>query len=279
MLFAQKKYFLYFLIILSTLTFNFFSQSNEIPVIVIAPNNKPQSLSTVGTSVTILDEEYLNNSNEYFLGDILSSNTTSANFFQSGGHGTTSAIQLRGMPKRYSTVYIDGVKMSDPSNVSNDFDFNNILTSQISRVEILKGNQSSVYGSGAIGGTIHITTKKGKPGFNKNLNYLTGFKGTHNLSTSISGGNDYKNYFIGFGRFQTKGISQMMHNDEKDRYRNNSLIVNYDYNFFDKFELNSNYRIADTYLQYDATCVSNRFGCSANYDHAEDVDAIESSGK
>ena len=121
----------------------------------------------MGTSVTILDEEYLNNSNEYFLGDVLSSNTTSANFFQSGGHGTASAIQLRGMPKRYSTVYIDGVKMSDPSNVSNDFDFNNILTSQISRVEILKGNQSSIYGSGAIGGTIHITTKKGKPGFNK----------------------------------------------------------------------------------------------------------------
>ena len=54
------------------------------------------------------------------------------------------------MPKRYSTVYIDGVKMSDPSSVSGDFDFNNILTSQISRVEILKGNQSSIYGSGAI---------------------------------------------------------------------------------------------------------------------------------
>ena len=41
--------------------------------------------------------------------------------------------------------------MSDPSSVSNDFDFNNILTSQVSRVEILKGNQSSLYGSGAVG--------------------------------------------------------------------------------------------------------------------------------
>ena len=82
-------------------------------------------------------------------------------FFKMGGHGATSAIQLRGLPKRYSTVYIDGVKMSDPSSVSGDFDFNHILlTSQISRVEILKGNQSSVYGSGAIGGTINITTKK-----------------------------------------------------------------------------------------------------------------------
>ena len=266
----------YILILL--LIFSVTSYSKEIPVIVIAPNKKPQSLSTVGTSVTILDEEYLDNSTEYFLGDVLSSKTTSANFFQSGGHGTASAIQLRGMPKRYSTVYIDGVKMSDPSSVSNDFDFNNILTSQVSRVEILKGNQSSIYGSGAIGGTIHITTKKGKPGFNKDLNYLTGSEGTHNLSTSISGGDDYKNYFVGFERFQTEGISHMMHNDEKDRYRNNSIIASYNYNFFDNFELNSNYRIADTYLQYDATCVSNLFGCSPSYDHAEDVDAIESSG-
>ena len=141
--------------------------SKDIPIIVIAPSKKPQSVSTIGTSVVVLDEEFLKNSNEYFLGDVLSGGTTSANFFQNGGHGSASAIQLRGLPKRYSTVYIDGVKMSDPSSVSGDFDFNHILTSQISRVEILKGNQSSVYGSGAIGGTINITTKKGKPGTQK----------------------------------------------------------------------------------------------------------------
>ena len=139
----------------------------DIPVIVIAPSKKAQSASTVGTSVTVLDEKFFKNSNEFFLGDALADNTTSVNFFQNGGQGQTSAIQLRGLPKRYSTVYIDGVKMSDPSSVSNDFDFNHILTSQISRVEILKGNQSSVYGSGAIGGTINITTKKGEPGLQK----------------------------------------------------------------------------------------------------------------
>ncbi len=274
----QKRITNFFLIFFLILTHSKNLYSKEIPIIVIAPNKNPQSLSTVGTSVTIFDEDYFKNSTEYFLGDVLSSNTTSTNFFQNGGHGTTSAIQLRGLPKRYSTVYIDGVKMSDPSNVSNDFDFNNILTSQISRVEILKGNQSSVYGSGAIGGTIHITTKKGKPGFNKNFDYLTGSKGTHNLSTSISGGDDYKNYFVGFQRFQTEGISQMMHNDEKDRYRNNSFIGNYNYKFSKTFDLKSSYRIADTYLQYDAECVSSLFGCSPNYDHTEDVDAIESSG-
>ena len=78
-------------------------------------------------------------------------------------------IQLRGLEKRYSTVYIDGVKMSDPSSPDNSFYFQNIMKESIDRVEVLKGNQSSLYGPNAIGGTIHIFTKKGKPGLDKIL--------------------------------------------------------------------------------------------------------------
>ena len=263
------KFFIYFFLIIL-----YFSSSNlfsEIPIIVIAPSKKVQSLSTVGTSVTVFDEIFFRNSNEFFLGDVLSNNTTSANFFQTGGQGTTSAIQLRGLPKRYSTVYIDGVKMSDPSSVSNDFDFNNILTSQISRVEILKGNQSSVYGSGAIGGTINIITKKGKPGFHKNINYKTGSYGTHNLSASVSGADENDNFYIGIERFQTDGISAMTHNDEKDRYRNNSLAANYGHEFSNKLKFQSNIRVAETYLQYDKELDT------ATATHSEEVDGVESS--
>jgi vitamin B12 transporter len=266
------RYLLFFyFIISSTITF-----SKEIPVIVITASKKPQSLSTVGTSVTVLDEKFFNNSTEYFLGDALSASTTGANFFQSGGHGTSSAIQLRGMPKRYTTVYIDGVKMSDPSSVSNDFDFNNILTTQVSRVEILKGNQSSVYGSGAIGGTIHVTTKKGEPGFKKDINYTTGSHGTHNLAASISGGDENTNYHVGLQRFQTDGISAMTHNNEKDRYRNNGLIASFGNKFSDTLELESNVRVAETYLQYDHPQIEGSFGCST-CDHSEEVDGVESS--
>ena len=165
--------------------------SKEVPVIVLRQVKTPVHL-TVGTTITILDQNYFKNSKEIFLGDVLSSNSTSTNFFQSGGYGTSSAIQLRGLPKRYSTVYIDGVKMSDPSSVSNDFDFNHILTSQISRVEILKGNQSSVYGSGAIGGTINIYTKEPKEGFHKDFQYNTGSNGLQNISGLISGADKKK---------------------------------------------------------------------------------------
>ncbi|MBD1143953.1 TonB-dependent receptor [Pelagibacterales bacterium SAG-MED33] len=245
--------------------------AEEIPIIVIAPSKKVQSISTVGTSVTVLDEAFFENTNEFFLGDVLSSNSTSSNFFQNGGHGTSSAVQLRGLPKRYSTVYIDGVKMSDPSSVSNDFEFNHILTSQISRVEILKGNQSSVYGSGAIGGTINIFTKDPKKGFHKNLSYNTGSFGTHNLSGSISGADKKNSYYLGLERFNTNGISQMMHNKEKDRYRNNSVIGKYNYFFTDKLKFQSNLRFADTYLQYDKEIDT------ATATHDEEVDGIESS--
>jgi len=244
----------------------------DIPIIVIAPSKKAQSVSTVGTSVTVLDETFFKNSNEFFLGDVLAGNSTSVNFFQNGGQGQTSAIQLRGLPKRYSTVYIDGVKMSDPSSVSNDFDFNHILTSQISRVEILKGNQSSVYGSGAIGGTINITTKKGKPGFQKNIQYNTASHETHNLSLSLSGADENDNVYVGLERFQTDGMSAMTHNDEKDRYRNNSLVANYGHQFSDKIEFQSNIRIAETYNQYDA-----EDNTPAGKAHSEEVDAIQSS--
>ena len=258
------------LIIILTFPFNAVFGA-DIPIIVIAPSKKAQSVSTVGTTVTVLDEKFLKNSNELFLGDILAGTSTSVNFFQNGGQGQTSAIMLRGLPKRYSTVYIDGVKMSDPSSVSNDYDFNHILTSQISRVEILKGNQSSVYGSGAIGGTINITTKKGESGSQKNIQYNTASHGTHDLSFSISGADENDDFYFGLERFQTDGMSAMTHNDEKDRYRNNSLVANYGRQFSDQIKFKSNIRIAETYNQYDAE------DNTSSPTHTEEVNALQSS--
>jgi len=260
-------------LIISIIFIFFFNQTTfaDTPVIVIAPSKKPQSISTVGSSVTVFDSSFFENSNDLFLGNALADGVTSANFFQNGGQGSTSAIQLRGIPKRYSTVYIDGVKMSDPASVSNDYDFNHILTNQIERVEILKGNQSSVYGSGAIGGTINITTKKGEPGFQKKLHYNNGSHGTNDLSLSFSGADENDNFYIGLERFQTEGLSAMTHNDEKDRYRNNTLVANYARKFSDKIDFKSNLRVAETYNQYD----KEQDTTAATHD--EDLDAMQSS--
>ena len=265
-----KKLSTYLLSLILTFSFNQ-AFAADIPVIVISPSKKAQSVSTVGTNVTVLDESFFKNTNKLFLGDVLKGNSNSVNFFQNGGAGQTSAIQLRGMPKRYSTVYIDGVKMSDPSSVSNDYDFNHILTSNISRVEILKGNQSSIYGSGAIGGTINITTKKGEPGLQKNMQYNNASHGTHNLSLGLSGADEANNFYVGLERYQTDGMSAMTHNDEKDRYRNNSIVAKYGRKLSEQIKFESNIRVAETYMQYDKETDT------STADHAEEVDAIQSS--
>ena len=135
--------------------------AKDIPIIVIAPSKIDQSYSTVGTSVTSLSNNEIQENGEFFLGEVLNDNLPGMNYFRSGGYGTVSGVQLRGLPKRYSTVYIDGVKMSDPSSSDNSFYFSNIMTSSIDKVEVLRGSNSSIYGSGAIGGVINIYTKKG----------------------------------------------------------------------------------------------------------------------
>ncbi len=146
------------LILLTSLTLTSFNKifAEDIPILVISPSKTPQSVSTVGTSVTVLNEKDLENSNRSFLGESLNKSVTGLNLFQTGGPGTQMGIQLRGLPKAYTTVYVDGVKKSDATTPKNDFYFDDILTGQVSRVEILKGNQSSMYGSGAMGGAINI---------------------------------------------------------------------------------------------------------------------------
>ena len=79
--------------------------ADEIPVIVISAGKSPQSKSIVGSDVSVINQnqnfKILQN---IFVGDILSENLMGMNYFQSGGYGSVSGLQLRGQPKRYSTV-------------------------------------------------------------------------------------------------------------------------------------------------------------------------------
>jgi vitamin B12 transporter len=242
-----KIFLILYFILFSTLVF-----SKEIPIIVISPGKTLQSKSSVGSDVEVIDSKTMQNSNELFIGDILDNSLNGMNHFQSGGYGTASGIQLRGQPKRYTTVYIDGVKVSDPSTPSNDYSFNNLISGSFDRIEVLKGAQSSIYGSGALAGTVQLFSKRGREGHNKDVSIYTGSFNTKKVDLSFDGKENNYDYFIGFTNFSTVGESAMRDNTEEDGYRNDSLTINYGYNINDSFRFENYLYYNDSFLEYDS---------------------------
>ena len=225
--------------------------ADDIPVIVISPGKSIQSYNTVGSSVSVIDGNTIESSQDSFLADILNNNTTSVNLFQMGGQGTNTGIQIRGFEKRYSTIYIDGIKMNDPSTSDNSFYAQDIMKNSIDRIEILKGSQSSLYGANAIGGTINIFTKKGREGKHSNIEVSAENNNTKSIFYSLDGADDKIDYYIGLNKFMTDGISAMNDNDEKDGYRNDGISVNLGYKISNNLKVENSLRYFDSFLNYD----------------------------
>ena len=80
---------------------------------------------------------------------------------QAGGRGGIASVQLRGGDPNFTLVLIDGVKVNDPTNArGGSFDFSSLPLAQIERIEIIRGAQSSVYGSDGLGGVVSISTRE-----------------------------------------------------------------------------------------------------------------------
>jgi vitamin B12 transporter len=132
--------------------------SDDIGEVVVVATRAPVNIDQVGNSVTVLTEEQIQQSQKVDLTELLAT-TPGVTFSRTGGPGTQTSFNIRGADPDHTVILIDGVQMLDPSSPGGNIDFGNLLVQDISRIEILRGAQSTLYGSQAIGGVINIETE------------------------------------------------------------------------------------------------------------------------
>ncbi len=128
---------------------------------VISANRVATEANKVGSAVTVITAEDLEKKQAATLEDVLK-DVPGLYVYSNGNSRNNTRFKLRGFDSGRVLVLIDGVKIDNQASQMYDRPYNHLQAADIERVEILRGNQSSLYGSDAIGGVISVTTKSGK---------------------------------------------------------------------------------------------------------------------
>ena len=187
--------------------------------IVVTASGIEQPRDEAGQAITIIDADTIETRQSVDVVDLLAT-TPGVRFSRTGSMGSVASISLRGAETTQTLVLIDGVKVNDPSGIGDGYDFGHLLTGNIDRIEVLRGSNSVVHGSQAIGGVVSLTTATPAKGFapkgSAEYGYSDSFTGKADVSGTagrISGG-------IGGAYFRTDGISSAAVGTEKDGYKN-----------------------------------------------------------
>lgn len=191
------------------------------PELVVSASRVPLPAREAGSAVTVITEEQLDERQVRMVSDVLRDIPGIA-VSRSGTMGALTQVRIRGAEGNQTLVLIDGIEVNNPAGGS-EFQFQNLLNAGISRIEVLRGPQSALWGSDAIGGVINITTLRPEAGWNFRARAEGGsFQSADGLSTLGYGGRRF--YLSGtLNGFATEGISiadSDAGNTEKDAYRN-----------------------------------------------------------
>lgn len=174
--------------------------------VVVTAFRQPQSIQRSGSAISVIRAGEIEKSAPGSLTDLLRGQP-GLSVVENGGPGKTANIQLRGAESRHTLVLIDGIRVNDPSGPASEFDFANLALANVERIEILRGPQSALYGSDAIGGVINIITRKGRGAPRVNVTVEGGSYGTLATRMSVSGGTQDVSYSLGLLGARSSGFS------------------------------------------------------------------------
>ncbi|WP_109808623.1 TonB-dependent receptor plug domain-containing protein [Sphingosinithalassobacter portus] len=195
-----------------------FAQSADDDDVIVVATGVEQLASEAGRSVTVLDRDTIDTRQSVSLSDLLAT-TPGVSVTRNGGPGGLTAVRIRGAEDTQTLVLIDGVRVNDPSSPGGAYDFGNLLTGPVERVEVLRGPNSVAWGSSAIGGVVNVVTESPTEGIHARANAEYGYADQVSANATLMGGGDAVQGALTGSYFRTDGISQAASGTEADGYR------------------------------------------------------------
>jgi len=230
------------------------AQDTQTKDVVVTATRMETPLSMVGSATTIITAEDIERDQAREVVDVLRK-VPGLSITQTGSLGSTTSIYMRGMNAHHTQLLIDGVEMADPSAAQPSYDFGHLMVTDIERIEIVRGPQSTLYGGDAIGGVINIITKKGKgaPRGNASLEY--GSYNSKNVKASLSGSQNKLSYALSASYLNSHGYSsadERNGNDETDGNENLSVNANFGVKLNDILDIETKLRHMRSHIEYDS---------------------------
>ncbi len=229
--------------------------TQEIPTyqlgkIVVTATKTEHYQAEVGSSTTVITAEEMEKTGKRTVGEFLQ-DVLGISVAQNGAFGGLTSVYLRGSKPGYTLVMIDGVEVNDPMTIERSFDFAHLLIDDIQKIEVVRGSQSTLYGSDAIGGVINIITKKGEGKPKWQVLFEGGSYSTFKKSLSYSGSGDKFNYHFSLIRLDSDGISEAEEACEDDAYRNTTFSSRLGYKVLENADLDLVFRYVDAKADLD----------------------------
>ena len=212
------------------------------------------STREVSSSVTVISREELERTKKTTLLQALDE-IMGLTVIQNGPAGSAASALIRGGNSEHTLILMDGVELNDPISPARSFDLAHVTLESIERIEVLRGPQSTLYGSDALSGVINIITRKGQDETRFSLLSSGGTYGTFASNTGVSGGSGKIHYSLGASYLRSDGFSaagsSYEGNEEKDGYQNLTLSGRLGYCISDSLELDFILRRTETRSELD----------------------------